>query len=349
MRLPKLTHAIALTIALSTVATANPLKPPPPGFGAQLIEIYENWSKGMIGSDLQLWRENTATYRQIGTRNLIVSQKKRWPESLFNNPITPADISELRLAKVMENGPTAQLIYYGKADFGADKEIEIPNGLLFLMFVKEKSGWKFNTSRFMSLAGAGEAAAAAAAGDFAFLDTPEFQPPGEVPPLPKLCPIPQMVGIIEIVSVGYEATVRVGDHSKHVVINNTQTGLIIGGLKRGNNIINVETRPLSIPPDAAARRGRQAPLRIHHLPTIPPPQRATKRHLLLRPHQEIRQIQSHRPRRRVARECTRINANVRKEKPLSFGWKPTPHRVKKAPFTACKIFANIRVHSRAKS
>ena len=118
----------------------------PDNTGLKLKEVYEGWSTSMAENDFALWQKNTAMYRQIGTRNMIVSQKKKWPDSLFDGPVKPPNIGAMELTKVMVNGSTAQLVYYGKADFGVGEEVKIPDGLLFLMFIKEKDGWKFSTS-----------------------------------------------------------------------------------------------------------------------------------------------------------------------------------------------------------
>ena len=232
-----------LLLALATVPRA---RADTAALEAELKAVFAKWSKAMTDSDKTAWAATTARYRQIGTRNLIVSQMRRWPDSLFDTPVSPPDVSKMTLARTMVNGITAQLVYFGKADFGVaeEDEVEIPDGMLFLMFVKEPSGWKFNTSRFMSLAGAEEVGDQATAGDFSFLDAPEFRPPGTVPPLPKPCKYPEVVAFIEIVSIGYETQLKVDEHSNHTVIDNVQTGLIIGGLKRGINPISVRTRPL---------------------------------------------------------------------------------------------------------
>ncbi len=116
------------------------------------------------------------------------------------------------------------------------------------MFIKEKSGWKFSTSRFMGLDGAEEITTAAGKGDYSFLDTMQFAPPGKVPPLPKLCPRPEIVGYIEIVSIGYQTQANIAERSHHAVIDNVHKALIIGGLKAGINPIFVEAKPLPKPP-----------------------------------------------------------------------------------------------------
>lgn len=207
--------------------------------------VFDDWTKAMTEKDLSLWQKSTAKFRQIGIRNMIVSQKNKWPEALFEGPVKPPNLSSMKMVKTMINGSTAQLVYFGKADFGISEDIKAPEGLLFLMFIKENNYWKFSTSRFMNLSNAEEISTSAQSGDFTFLDSPQFIPPGKVPPVPKLCPLPEMVGYLEIVSIGYETRVNVAERSKHMVINNVHKGLIIGGLKKGINPIFIETRALN--------------------------------------------------------------------------------------------------------
>ncbi|MEC8905762.1 MAG: hypothetical protein VX407_01370 [Verrucomicrobiota bacterium] len=210
-----------------------------------LKNVFDDWSKAMTEKDFALWQKSTAKFRQIGIRNMIVSQKNKWPESLFEGPVKPPNLSSMRMARTMVNGSTAQLVYFGKANFGIGEGVKAPEGLLFLMFIKENDDWKFSTSRFMNLNNAEEISTTAQLGDYSFLDSPQFKPPGKVPPIPKLCPLPEMVGYLEIVSIGYETKVDVAERSKHMVINNVHKGLIIGGLKKGINPIFIETRPLN--------------------------------------------------------------------------------------------------------
>jgi hypothetical protein len=215
----------------------------------ELQAVFKKWSQAMQEQNRELWEETTAKYRQIGIRNMIVSQKKNWPGALFESSVSPPDISAMKFARMMIKGVTAQLVYFGSPDFGVEEDAEIPDGLLFLMFIREKSGWKFTTSRFMGLDGAEEIATAAGKADYSFLDAAHFAPPGKVPPLPKLCPLPEVVGYIEIVSIGYDTQASIAERSQHAVINNVHRGLIIGGLKAGINPIFIETKPLPRQPE----------------------------------------------------------------------------------------------------
>ena len=250
MQYPSTLLFAATTLVLSCCpCPVHAAEPAGDDLSDELQAVFRKWSQAMREGDRKLWEENTAKYRQIGIRNMIVSQKKRWPAALFDSPVSPPDVSAMQLARTMVKGVTAQLVYFGKPDFGVEEEdAEIPDGLLFLMFIREKSEWKFSTSRFMGLDGAKEITAAAEKGDYSFLDAAHFTPPGKVPPLPKLCPMPEIVGYIEIVSIGYKTQASIAERSQHAVIDNVHKALIIGGLKAGINPIFVETTPLPIQP-----------------------------------------------------------------------------------------------------
>ena len=47
----------------------------------EMFSIFQKWSKAMNEGDLDTWQQTTATFRKVGIRNMIVSQKKKWPES----------------------------------------------------------------------------------------------------------------------------------------------------------------------------------------------------------------------------------------------------------------------------
>lgn len=215
----------------------------------EMLSAFQKWSNAMNEGDLKKWQESTATFRKVGIRNMIVSQKNKWPESLFDTQVSPPKIDAMKKVKLMVNGPTAQLVYYGQPNFGVNEAVEVPDGLLFLMFVKENEKWKFGTSRFMNLNNTEEITAAAKSGDFSFLESPQFMPPSKAPTIPKICPIPELVGYIEIISIGYETTVKVEERSTHMVIDNVHKGLILGGLKKGVNQLFVDARELKKRPD----------------------------------------------------------------------------------------------------
>ena len=41
----------------------------------EMLSAFQKWSNAMNEGDLKKWQESTATFRKVGIRNMIVSQK----------------------------------------------------------------------------------------------------------------------------------------------------------------------------------------------------------------------------------------------------------------------------------
>ena len=214
-----------------------------------LAETYAGWRKSMIDGDFAAWQKHTARYRQVVTRNNIVSQKLRFPDALFKVPMKPAPISNLKLLQARAVGPTSQLVYYGQVDVGVavPQGTTLPQSLLILKFIKEGTQWKFNTLSLLNLSGAKEIEDQIASEDYAFLNKGNFVPPGYFPLVPRECPVPAHVGQIQITSFGYETEITINGISKHKITDTATSELIIGGLKSSPNNVVVTTRPITPP------------------------------------------------------------------------------------------------------
>src|SRR6476659_5601360 len=117
----------------------------------ELEHTYSAWRSALAARDLQGWARVTASYRQMATRNLIVSQKQLFPDALFNLPMRPPETATLRYLGTKVVGNTAHVAYFGKVDLGLVDPAEIPDNVLILKFIKEATGWKFDTSRLLNL------------------------------------------------------------------------------------------------------------------------------------------------------------------------------------------------------
>jgi hypothetical protein len=214
----------------------------------ELERVYHEWRGAMLNRNVQAWQKSTSRYRQVHTHNMIVSQRQPYPEAVFAVPLRPPDITRLKLLEVEAVGDTAHLVYFGKIDMGIEVE-EVPENLLVLRYIKDPDGWRFDTSRMVNLQGALDVRAALQEGGKpTFLDDPEFNPPGRAPAVPAVCKVPQYVGAFQIESIGYETRVRVNGFDyppvKDVAINQ----LIIGGLNRDENGLEIYIKPTEVPP-----------------------------------------------------------------------------------------------------
>jgi len=215
---------------------------------ASLDKVYKDWRNALVARSLEDWKRSTTTYRQVVSRNLIISQGVAYPDALFDLPVAPPDVFKLKLLEVEAVGPTAHLIYYGKVDLGlgvsADK---IPNNLLALKFFNENGQWKFDSSKFINLNDSPDIRTACENGRPEFVKHPPFNPPGVLPAVPKPCGKPEKVAALRIEAMGYEVTAHVNRFDYPTVIDNATQEIIIGGLSVGDNDLVLDIKALPVP------------------------------------------------------------------------------------------------------
>lgn len=216
-----------------------------------LESVYQEWRSALLARNLTAWRTCTTTYRQVLTRNLIVSQKQRYPDAVFALPVTPPDVRKLALMEAEAVGETAHLIYFGKIDLGlSEGDVgEVPDNLIVLKFFSEQGQWKFDSSKFLNLADNPELRAACERGHKEWAKHPPFNPPGKAPAVPKLCKEPEKISALRVQAYGYEVVASVNGYDNTPVIDNAEQQLIIGGLQRGENALQLQVKELPIAKD----------------------------------------------------------------------------------------------------
>ncbi|MEM8956134.1 MAG: hypothetical protein AAGD22_18425 [Verrucomicrobiota bacterium] len=219
----------------------------------ELERVYERWRTSILTKNFDRWRETTASYRQVITRNAIVSRKQLFPSSIFNAPITPPPTDGLQLLKLDEKNQTAVAVYYGPINFNLGVE-EIPNNLLVLKFLFEDDAWRYDNSRYINLAGAEHIREKVAKGDFEFLEEQDFAPLGMIPPASKLCPDPDFAAHIHLVSIGYRTRAKVNEFYEIDISQDGGTDIVTGGLQNGENTLKLEIERLELPPESEKDR-----------------------------------------------------------------------------------------------
>jgi hypothetical protein len=200
---------------------------------------YSNWKRAMISKDLTGWNTHTSRYRQTVTRNLIVSQKKDWPRSLFAVPIQPPEVELLRLIEAKADGNVGRLVYFGHVDFRVSDE-QPPNSIFMLYFLREDGEWKFDRTRYFNLAGNDRVEKMSKNGSFDFLTEPDFAMPAKAPVTPPLCPSPFYVGHLRIVSMGYETNAKFNNFHDTDVDDTVVNEVLIGGIRKGPNTLKLK-------------------------------------------------------------------------------------------------------------
>lgn len=209
-----------------------------------LESAYEAWRRSMAAGDLAQWEETTAFSRQIETRNRIVSQKLPFPRALFDDPVESPALGGLIPLGVLSTGDTATSTYFGKANFGDEPGVAISDNLLVLHFLREEGRWKFDNLRVVKIGNDGEILLQIRNSDFSFLAGDEFQPAAFLPPVPQPVETPAYVAEAWVDATGYEVKVTVNGHLTGTFSNVKATELVMGGVRRGQNQIRIETRLL---------------------------------------------------------------------------------------------------------
>lgn len=213
-----------------------------------LESAYDAWRGAMASGDLKTWEATTAYSRQIETRNRIVSQKQPFPRALFEDPVGAPTLGGLIPLGVLSTGETATATYFGKANFGEGAGLAIPDNLLVLHFLKEEGRWKFDNLRVVKIGNDGELLLQIRNSDFSFLQGDEFQPAPFLPPVPQPVEAPDFVAEAWIDATGYEVKITVNGHPTGTFTNSKVTELVMGGVRRGQNQIRIETKLLEDAP-----------------------------------------------------------------------------------------------------
>lgn len=235
-------------LCAAILCSAAPLRADEADVRYQLERTYSSWRSAIAARDVSGWQRTTSSHRQMAIRNLIVSQKQPFPDALFNLPMRPAEISTLRFLQAKAVGNTAHAAYFGKVDLGLVDASEIPECILILKFVREATGWKYDTSRLLNLAGTPEIRTALKnGGTNLVLDDPAMAPDGVVPPTAKACPLPDRIGVLQVASFGYTTKATVNGFDVATVQDNAEEHIVIGGLNDGENPLILEAKEHPIP------------------------------------------------------------------------------------------------------
>lgn len=208
-----------------------------------LESTYKTWRHSIQTENDLLWRKVTATHRQIAVKNRILSEKRRYPASIFDLPAIPPSLDGLKHLACHRVGPTAKSYYFGKIDFGIGGNPA--ENLLVLSFVGATNAWKYDQAEVVNLAVLPEIKKQLAAGDISYINaTPELLPTGTVPPNPVEVKEAPYIAKVYVYCPGREVRVQVNQISMHDFSNAKDAELIIGGAKDGQNQIQYSVRKL---------------------------------------------------------------------------------------------------------
>jgi hypothetical protein len=209
----------------------------------ELETVYQTWRSSMVLKDPKAWSNITAKHRQGIVRNRLNSERRAFPQAVFEVPAAPPTIAGLTAVQIEKNGSTAKCIYFGKVDFAIGGEPT--DNLMIIDYVMENQTWKYDVAEFVSLAALPDVRAELVKGDLSYIQkTSAFRPTGIVPPVPASVPVAKYIGKVYVFCPGRSVKVTVNGVSRHAFGNAKEAELIIGGLDDGANAISYEAKDL---------------------------------------------------------------------------------------------------------
>jgi hypothetical protein len=209
----------------------------------ELETVYQTWRSSMVQKDPTTWVNVTAKHRQSIVRNRLNSERRPFPQAIFEVPAAPPTIAGLTAVQVEKNGSTAKCIYFGKIDFSIGGEPT--DNLMIIDYVMENQSWKYDIAEFVSLTALPDVRAELAKGDLTYIQkTSAFRPTGIVPSVQAAVPLAKYIGKVYVFCPGRSVKVTVNGVSRHTFGNAKEAEIITGGLNDGANAISYESKLL---------------------------------------------------------------------------------------------------------
>jgi len=207
------------------VVTAQELK-------TKLETSYNAFAQAIKDKNGDKLKASLSSYAYMNIKNQMLSAGVKFPDDFFGPDSEKAlsDLAKLTYIKDVANGPTAYAIYSGK-----DKYKETT--LFIFKFLQENGAWKFNLAQEY---GSDEITKKIAAKNYAFLSEPKYQPDGVMPETPKEIVPGDYKAMLDIRASGYEIEVFVNGVSQKKINEGSYSGMIMGGIKKGKNIIEIK-------------------------------------------------------------------------------------------------------------
>ncbi len=205
--------------------------------------IYNTWRVAMMSGNENAWRNTTTQSRRVKVRNLIVSQKGKFPQDIFRDQPAPPALENFSYVGALA-GPTNRTLaatYLGKVQLGEKGKAEM--NALVLEFVHEGGKWRYDQSRLFNLGRLPQVEKRLRTGDLSVLQEQDgFHPYTNVPEVPPSCPCPQLIAKVFVDAQGREIDMRINGISLHQFADERRADVISGGLKRGLNTITYTIR-----------------------------------------------------------------------------------------------------------
>lgn len=230
--------------AQQATVSAGALVTPNQKVARELVEtVYNTWRLSILRSDETTWRRYTSASRQMRVRNLIISERGRFPRDFFRSAQSAPMLEHFRFVGALGGcgGKTLAATYIGKMQLG-EKGTPHENAYVLLL-VNENGNWKLDQTRFFDLSRLPAVSKRLRAADLSVLREQDgFHPYSELPVVPPACGTPQLIAKIFVDCPGRAVDMRINGVSTHEFDDERRADTVSGGLRRGQNTITYTIR-----------------------------------------------------------------------------------------------------------
>lgn len=235
MKLIQLFFCILVTILLFQFC--SPTASPDDVSRKTLESAFELFLKASRSGEESALQESLCSFRYASVKNNLASMKQSLtPEIIKEMSTDYPDISNMTFLKVLSKGPTAALLYSRDSD-DRDASDRPQIEFFFLRFVREESVWRFDTG---ILIGDVKYQEDGSLTEFDETDLPqEVAIDGKVPRIPEPVQMAEIRGFLDVSSYGYKTIVTINNTQPVMTEDGSKSSVIKGGLKSGNNSIEI--------------------------------------------------------------------------------------------------------------
>jgi len=218
------------------VPETNTVKTSDEVFRQELETVFRDWRTALQAGNLQVVRQHLSSHSLRGLENQAASTKTDLGKLLGKAAAFSPVLDEMQYVGMNRKPDTASLLYVGNDTV---MPTDPPQRVLQLVvFVREQGEWRFHTTSSQSAEGV------VSSGPELAQET-RFAPPDNVPSPPPKCSEPDYVAMYNLTSYGYEARLQVNDTACDPVSGASHSGLLMGGLRAGDNAVKLELKPVA--------------------------------------------------------------------------------------------------------
>lgn len=195
---------------------------------ADANKLYEDFTAAIVSRDTIQFSDVLTTAAYIKLRNEAISIGMNFPSEVFDAfTSSMLELNQLKYLNYKRDGATINAHYMYSTN-------NVPQNIVTLWMEEDKGKLKLREIRTRD---AKDFITNLSRKDYSFLDLIEFTPTGEVEEVPQMITKIDYAAKYDIFGYGYDIDITINGFKHRGVKSSTTSGIVIGGIKKGENTI----------------------------------------------------------------------------------------------------------------